>query len=495
MTLFELKEKLATLNTQIKVDADWIAEKAADPSVSMEDIKAKTAHRDELTERRDLLQKQHDEMEAQQKTALKNQALKNQINSTGDPEKDDMLKAKAAFYKAALVGGSTAEVRKAYEGLGAIPTADGDLGGGENLLPTNMSNELITEPFETNSLRTVEQVTQITGLEEPKLLFSIEDADLEDITDKDTAKEIEMEGDTVTYGRFKTKIVATVKDTVLHGTATNLVGTIENALRSGLAQKEKMRAFATTADSAHKHMSFYTKEDASGEKAIKAVGGDNLVDAIIKAIADLPDSFSENASVVMRKSDYFSEINKLANNSATLWGKKPEDVIGYPVIFNDRAVVPIIGDFRYARMNYDIGTIYETDKDAKKGEYYFVLTAWGDHQIKLASAFRTAYARIMLVGAKAAFNATTPANLEAKIYSFNDGDTTTDRSANLTFEWQVLNQGAWEAVGSSYTGEDTNTLVTTSADEGDSFRCKVTYQDDDGAASVAYTNTLTVPTE
>ena len=88
-----------------------------------------------------------------------------------------------------------------------------------------------------------------------------------------------------------------------------------------------------------------------------------MVDAIIKAIADLPDSFSENASVVMRKSDYFSEINKLANASATLWGKKPEDVIGYPVIFNDRAVVPIIGDFRYARMNYDIGTIYETDKD------------------------------------------------------------------------------------------------------------------------------------
>ena len=73
----------------------------------------------------------------------------------------------------------------------------------------------------------------------PKLLFSIDDADLADVTDKDTANEIEMEGDTVTYGRFKTKIVATVKDTVLHGTSANLVGTVENALRSGLAQKEK----------------------------------------------------------------------------------------------------------------------------------------------------------------------------------------------------------------------------------------------------------------
>lgn len=487
ITLYDLKEKLATLNAQISADANWIAEKAADPTVPMDEIKTKTAHRDELTERRNLLQQQHDEMEKQQKNAL----LSNNVN-TGDPIKDDMIKAKAAFYKAALTGGDTREVRKVYDGLGAIPINDADLGGGENLLPSNMSNELITEPFETNSLRNVEQVSQITGLEEPKLLFTIEDADLADVTDKDTAKEIEMEGSTVTYGRFKTKITATVKDTVLHGTAVNLVGTIDNALRSGLAQKEKMRAFAATADDTHKHMSFYTKVNADGAKAIKAVPGDNLVDAIIKAIADLPDSFSENASVIMRKTDYYAEINKLANGSATLWGKKPEDVIGYPVIFNDRAVVPVIGDFRYARMNYDIGTIFETDKDAKAGEYYFVVTAWGDHQIKLASAFRTAYTRIILIGATAAANATTPANLEAKVYAFNDGDTTTDRAANLSFVWEVLNDGAWEAVGASYTGEDTNTLTTTVADAGDSFRCRVTYQDDDGAASVVYTNVITL---
>ena len=487
MTLYELKEKLATLNAQISADANWIAEKAADPTIPMEDIKAKTTHRDELTERRNLLQQQHDEMEKQQKDSIK----ANNVN-TGDPVKDDIIKAKAAFYKAALTGGDVNEVRKLYDGLGAIAANDSDLGGGANLLPSNMSSELITEPFETNSLRTIEQVSQITGLEEPKLLFSIDDDDLADVTDKDTADEIEMTGDTVTYGRFKTKIVATVKDTVLHGTPTNLVNTIENALKSGLAQKEKMRAFAATPDPDHKHMSFYGKEDALGGKAIKSVPGDNLVDAIIKAIADLPDSFSENASVVMRKSDYFSEINKLANASATLWGKKPEDVIGYPVIFNDRAVVPIIGDFRYARMNYDIGTIYETDKDALKGEYYFVLTAWGDHQIKLASAFRLAYTRIILIGATAAANTENAAKLEAKGYAFNDGDTTTNRSANLSFVWEVLNDGAWEAVAGTYSGYNTDTLTTTVADAGDSFRCKVTYQDDDGAASTVYTNVITL---
>ena len=73
-----------------------------------------------------------------------------------------------------------------------------------------------------------------------------------------------------------------------------------------------------------------------------------------------------------------------------LWGKKPEDVLGIPVEFNDRAVIPVVGNFAYSRQNYENGVIYDTDKDVNKGEYYFVLTAWGDHVIRLRSAFRLA---------------------------------------------------------------------------------------------------------
>jgi HK97 family phage major capsid protein len=478
MTLFELKEKIATLNAAIKADADWIAEKAADPTVKMEEINAKTAHRDELVARRDLLQKQHDEMDAQQREHLKGQ------NPTGDPEKDDTIKRKAAFYKAALVGDMEG-ARKAYSGLGAIPVNTADLGTGENLLPTNMETELITEPFETNSLRTIEQVSQITGLVEPKLSFTFEDADLADVSDQQTAKEIAMTGSDVEYGRFKTKITATVKDTVLHGTPTNLVATIENALRSGLAKKEKMRAFNTTADGTHDHMSFYLK-------GIKSVAGDDLIDAILKALGDLADSYSENACVVMRKTDYYSAVNKLANGGATLWGKKPEDVIGYPVIFNDKAVVPVIGDFRYARQNYDIGTIYETDKDGKKGEYYFILTAWGDHQIKLASAFRLAYVRVQIIGAGISDTTVAAAgDIEVDSLVFNDGDDGTDNTP--TYLWQKLVNGTWTDLKSSdsYTGYNTDTLTTKSTDANASFRCKVTFTDADGVSTV-YTNVVTV---
>jgi len=476
MTLFELKEKLATLNAQIKADVDWISEKAADPTVPMEEINLKTTHRDELIARKDLLQEQHDDLEEKQRKALEKQHQ----NITGDPDKDKLINTKAAFYKAALMSG---DVSKIYEGLGAIPANTADLGKGDNLLPTNMETELITEPFETNSLRSVEQVSQVTGLEEPKLLFEIDDVDLADVLDTETAKEIEMTGDTVSYGRFKTKITATVKDTVLHGTPTNLVTTIENALKGGLALKEKIRAFDPSPDGTHAHMSFYAN-------SIKAVPGDNMIDAILKALGDLPDAFGQNAAVVMRKIDYYSEISKMANNSATLWGKKPEDVIGYPVIFNDKAIVPVIGDFRYARQNYDIGTIFETDKDGKKGEYYFILTAWGDHRIKLASAFRTAYVRRMIIGATAVAESDPPAaedKLTVDALFFNDGWDASS-GTGITYQWEYLNGATWE--NAAHASATTAELQTVSGDASKSFRCKITHTDADGPATVVYTNVI-----
>ena len=92
----------------------------------------------------------------------------------------------------------------------------------------------------------------------------------------------------------------------------------------------------------------------------------------------------------MKKSDYFACIEGLANSAESLFGGKPASILGVPVVFCDAATIPVVGDFRYYGINYDIGTVYLTDVDAKKGEYYFVLTAWGDQQIRLKSAFRLA---------------------------------------------------------------------------------------------------------
>ena len=115
-----------------------------------------------------------------------------------------------------------------------------------------------------------------------------------------------------------------------------------------------------------------------------------MYDAIAAALGDLADDFAANASVVMKKSDYYAMIKSLTNDADTLFGSKPASILGVPVIFCDKATIPVVGDFSYYGINYDIQSIFETDKDAKKGEYYFVFTAWGDQQIRLKSAFRLA---------------------------------------------------------------------------------------------------------
>lgn len=381
MTLFELKEKMATLKAAILADANWLAEKAGDPSVKMEEIKEKQAHRDELQSRFDMLKAEHDRMEKEQRDDLIIAGAK----PSGMSDAEAAKKSKAAFYRDAFKG----QVRKAYEGLGAIPTADADLGSGDKLLPTNLSNQLLVEPIEINPLRNICRITNVTGLEEPKLGFSIEDADIADVTDKQTANEIAMEGDTVHYGRYKIKVKATVKDTVYHGTDVELVSTIESNLRSALAKREKHFAFlsktAAASDTTHAHMSFY-----AAANGIKEVSGETLYDAIVNALADLADDYAANAGVVMTKAAYYGLIKELANSSDRLFDSKPASILGYPVTFCDKADMPVVGDFSYYGINYDIGAVYDTDKDVDKGEYKFVLTAWGDQQIRMKSAFRLA---------------------------------------------------------------------------------------------------------
>ena len=396
MTLFEIKEKMAMLKASILTDANWLAEKAADPSATQEEIEAKKAHRDDLQMRYDTLKEQHDRMEAEQRQAIAAKAVADG-NVTAE---QNLISMKAAYYRSVLLG--QAIDRKAYEGLGAIPANDSDLGTGDKLLPTNLARELLVEPYEVNPLRGIAHITNITGLEEPKLGYTIEDADLADVTDKATANEIAISGDTVHYNRLKAKVAATIKDTVLHGTDLDVVTAVEGALRSALAKREKHFAFQSAAsiynsgtpDSVHRHMSFYDYTSYTSPTvltyAIEAKTGETMYDAIVAALGDLADEFSVNASVVMKKSDYYAMVKELANNAEALFGKKEPSILGYPVVFCDKAAVPVVGDFTYYGINYDIGTIFETDKDAKKGEYYYVLTAWGDQQIRLKSAFRLA---------------------------------------------------------------------------------------------------------
>ena len=377
-TLFQLKEGMAMLGQQIKEDASWITENAAKPDVDIKSLEEKEAHKNDLQKRFNLLKEEHDALEREE-----SQKVQKTAEIETDPKKKALL-SKGEFYKAALTNGNVDNVLKAYSMLGGIPALDADLGYGSRLLPTNMTNELILEPLVENPMRSIVRLSNITGLEEPKLLFDLDDA-YDNVTDKETAKEVELEGDRVSYGRNKVKVRAKVSDTIIHGSPLNLATEIENALRSGLAANEMARMFAAAPTSPYAAMSFY-----STANAVKVVSGDSKQQAIGKALADLPIAFRRNAKIVMNAVDWYEMWEANLNKSGMFFENRPLSLYGKEVVLVDDAAKPIVGDFNYSRINYDISTIYDTDKDVDGGIYKFVLTAWYDIKLRLKSAFRIA---------------------------------------------------------------------------------------------------------
>lgn len=383
-TLYEMKEKLATVGAQLQaVEAD-IVEKAANPAIPIEDIAALEKQRDDIQKRFDLLKGQHDRLEAEQQATVRKQ------NITAGDEKAQLIAAKAEFYRAKILGRPVND--KAMEILNAnpliaIPTSGGT--GGEDLLPTNMVNTLIHEPFAKNPLRPHIGMSAIAGLELPRIAYTLDDDAF--INDSATLKEIQLAGDKVSFGRFKFKVKARIADTVLHGSDANLVGYVENALRSGLAAKERKCSFAAAdgITAAEAHMSFYEDNEVPAT-LIETVKGATLFAAITAAIANLDEEFRENAKVCMKYADYVTLLSTLSNASKPLYGVQPEEIIGKPVFFCDAATTPIVGDFKYYHLNYHPQVIFDADKDVDKGEYIWVLTAWLDQHFLLRSAFRLA---------------------------------------------------------------------------------------------------------
>ena len=254
--------------------------------------------------------------------------------------------------------------------------------GGEKLIPTTLANELLREPIKDNPLREIMTITNTRGLEIQKVSYELEDNNF--IKDNETAKEIKLTGDKISFGRFKFKVKCRVSDTVLYGTNADLVSYIEGALKEGLAEKEKICIFKTT-NSGEEHMNIY-----SSQNAIKEIEGEDLFKAIKLALADLEDKYCERASIVMKRSDYTNMIDKLSNFNTNFYDKQPDQVLGVKVVFCELAEKPIVGDFSQLHLNYDIDSVFDSGKDIENGQELFVLTAWADIRVKLKSAFRIA---------------------------------------------------------------------------------------------------------
>lgn len=371
MNRFKVKQMYDGIRSELKKETEKLNEMYTDLSVSMETRETQKALVKDLEERFSGVKEQLAKLDEEAKEHL----------NPGMSESEKIINAKADLIRCVMSGKTIPNETLATLGAKTKAlTAETSGGDGGKLLPSTMTNELLYEPLATNPLRGNSTFTNITNLEVPKVEFSLDDDDF--IKDGETAKELEASADTITFGRNKFKVFAQISETVLHGTNTNLVSTVETALESGLAAKEKKVAFATTSTD---EKSFYYKPSAY---AIKEIKGKTMFDTIIDALADLEDAYSENAKVVMKRADYFKMIRELANGNATLYTAQPEAILGAPVIFCELATTPVVGDFRYSHFNYDLDMLYDRDKDVKTGMELFVLTAWMDHKIKMTSAFR-----------------------------------------------------------------------------------------------------------
>ncbi len=377
-TMFEIEERIADLNAQVAAEAEDVVRMAGDAGAKMEDVRQKRARVSELQERVKLLQEERDRM---------HKAAQARLGGEGGAQ---MSRQEAAglFYRAVLTDSVSTLPKMVYEQLGAKPDSP-DQGNGQKLLPKTLSNNLLMEPTVSNPLRARMTVTNITGLRLPRLGFSVAD---DDFIDKDgaTAKEVALQGDSVDFGRYELPLKATVSESLLRSSPLDIAAAVDAGLTSAQAAKELKQIFNAAPTAGEAHMSLYAK--GTGESAgylIKSVKGTTLLDAILAAAADLEDAYQAGACVVMRRQDYFGFIRDMVG-ADPLFGKKPEDVIGYPVIFCEKAVVPVVGDFRYLHLNFDGDNYFDTDKNVEKRTRIFTCNAEYDIQVVLRSAFRLA---------------------------------------------------------------------------------------------------------
>lgn len=379
-----INQQLDGVRASLKEAVNKVEALYADPKSTVENRREAENVVKDLKER---VQKYENDIREMDEEA--NRQLQNKKNVQGMSEKDKIVASKANVIRGMIKKESVADDLKALGGsyfLNALSTHPSTGQGGAAILPKTTASEAIVEPKKVNKLRDYIRVSHESNLEIPKLTFSI--ADDAFIEDEATAKELKVNGSTVTFGRFKSKVFCDVSETMLLGTDINLVSEVEAGLDSAIQTKERKQLFGTDLGASEKHMSFYEKDNSN--YTIPAVTGETKYLAIKKAIADLGEDFRENAHIIMTYADYLDIIEALANGNATLFMAQPEQILGKPVIFVDAATIPIVGDLSYLQINYHPETISDSDKNVKTGMNTFALTAWYDIVFRLRSAFRLA---------------------------------------------------------------------------------------------------------
>ena len=285
-----------------------------------------------------------------------------------------MNKQKEAFYKSSLKG----------DAVTALLTYDPDTDGGSNLLPADLSRDLVAEPVLENPIRQAGVFTAIKNLVLPRIVIDFDQFPV--IDDLTTALEIEAAGDQAVFERFKTKIKVVVSDSVAHGSDAGLAIFIENQLRAALGRLELARILDPAPAIEIAHMSLLAAD--LGETV--TLPGAAVLGAIKAAIKDLPKVFKP-AALVLINSDLYGTLQDdlCAVHGGGIYSAAPVQLFTRPALFCDAVPddVIVVGDFRHLRFNYN-GLTFDSKYMAEDGNYHYVLTCWYDCHIMIKNAFR-----------------------------------------------------------------------------------------------------------
>lgn len=194
MNIYELRQETYNAGQALKDIEDALAKAATDPDPkALEDIKALNQKKDGAALRYNTLKERYDKAKEAQSDEIKNklaEAKDKQVEMPSDP-KQRLIKAEAAWIRK-TVRPDNAEFQEKWNTV-KQELKDDTTSNGAKLLPVNVSNQLVSEPFATNPLRDMETVSTITNLILPRISYEIADDSF--VNDGEVAKEMSLKGD------------------------------------------------------------------------------------------------------------------------------------------------------------------------------------------------------------------------------------------------------------------------------------------------------------
>lgn len=296
--------------------------------------------------------------------------------------------AMGGLYRALLTGEQPDASVRAELSLPTTVTTGTATGG--YLLPKNVSDRLIRDIVEDDSILDAITVTAVTGLELPKV--STEDVDDDDVDDATPAPDAKPTASMINFGRNPYAKCVPVPNSLLADTNTAIASYIDVRHTEMMRARMCKRLTATAPTGKYTHMSVY-----SPENAIKKASGETLLDGILAAISDLPTRPKGVYKVALSLKQWTSMIKALANGATSLFAAPSKEILGFEPVICGYVDKPIVGNLKTIHLNYDSGVVYESERHAKGRFTDFVLSTYYDIQIEQPELLR-----IVEVGAQPA---------------------------------------------------------------------------------------------